>query len=88
MRFNDSDPLYAMMRSQNGRPIKIDAKEASSLSVGVFEFNETLYLLLLNAQEKDDSDAVENLWAAAHPFLKHYSSEPLKVNRTGEQILD
>ena len=70
MRFNDCDPLYAIIQSQNGRPIKIDAGEASSLSVGVFQFNETLYMLLLNAHEKDDRDEVEELWAAAHPFVK------------------
>ena len=70
MRFNDYDPQYALLQSQNGSPIKIDAEEASELSAGVFAFHETLYTLLRIAHEKDDCEEVERLWAAAHPFTK------------------
>ena len=74
MRFNDYDSRFAILRSPNGRPIKINADEASNLSTMVFEYNETLYTLLLAVHEKEDSAAVEQLWATAHPFVSRTKS--------------
>ena len=66
MRFNDFDPDFALLRFADGRPFKVDAKEAAFLPDRVYEFNEQLFQLLTAAFEKKDTEALESLWAAAH----------------------
>jgi hypothetical protein len=70
MRFNDYDAEFAILYSPGGGPIKIRADEASKLSAWVYQYNDTLYKLLLAAYAKDDREEIDRLWAAAHPFAK------------------
>ena len=70
MRFNDYDPEFAILYSPGGGPIKIKAEEASTLSAWVYQYNDTLYELLIAAYDKNDREEIEQLWAAAYPFVK------------------
>jgi hypothetical protein len=70
MRFNDCDAEFAILYSPGGGPIKIKADEACNLTAWVYLYNDTLYRLLLAAYAKDDREEIEQLWAAAHPFVK------------------
>lgn len=66
MRFPSSDANYALLRFGDGRPIKIDARDADQLPDSVFEFDEVLFNLLRTAYENEDDESLVQLWAAAH----------------------
>ena len=70
MRFNDYDAEFAILYSPGGGPIKIRADEASKLPAWIYQYNDTLYNLLLAAYAKDDREEIAQLWAAAQPFAK------------------
>ena len=79
MRFQDHDSRYAILRLTDGRPIKVTADDALSVPGRVYHFNEQLFLLLTAAFENNDHDGLENLWAAAHPFVAADDSAPMPV---------
>jgi hypothetical protein len=70
MRFNDHDPDFAIVRFGEGKAIKVDAAEALLLPGRVYQFNEQLFQLLATALENRDQAALDDLWNAAHPYVR------------------
>lgn len=79
MRFHHYDPNFALVRFADGKPIKVDAKEAAHLPGGAFEFNEQLFQLLAAAFENKDTAALDSLWAAAHKQAPPLESRGLAI---------